>query len=126
MELALGKAGGLGVDLGKVFEDLPPDDFLITGGGPEESGRVVFTCSDEEDRRCFPWKPPLGDGVDVVEPVLEDGVDAAWAVLGEVLVVGALDKIDVPVLEVGPDAAALEDAPKSGAELEVTGPDLGG
>lgn len=43
--------------------------------------------------------------------------------LGEL---GVLDKRAVPVLEVGPDAVALEDAPKSGAELEVTGPDLGG
>lgn len=39
--------------------------------------------------------------------------------------VGAFDKTAVPVLEVGSDAVALEDAAKSGAELEVTGPDLG-
>lgn len=121
--MALGKEGCFGVDLGKVFTDLPPEDFLTTGGGPDESGRVVFTCSDEEDKGCLadPWKPPFEDGVEVVEPVFAD-----WADLGEVLrlEVGALDKRPVPVLEVGPDAVALEDTPKSGAELEVTDPDL--
>lgn len=72
--LALGKAGGLGVDLGKVFEDLPPEDFLTTGGGPDESGRLVFTCSEEEDKGCLadPWKPALDGGVEGVETVFED------------------------------------------------------
>lgn len=123
MELALGKEGGFGVDLGKVFEDLPPEDFLTTGGGPDERGLVVFTCSVDEDKGCFtnPWKPPLEDGVEVAEPVFDD-----WGDLGEVLSVeaGALDKRVVPVLEVGADAVALVEA--SGAELEVTDPDLGG
>lgn len=74
MELALGKAGGFGVDLGKVFEDLAPEDFLTTGGGPDESGRAVFTCSDDEDKGCLaePWKPTLEDGIEGVEPVFED------------------------------------------------------
>lgn len=74
VELALGKEGGFGVDLGKVFEDLPPEDFLTTGGGPDESGRVVFNCSDGEDKGCLadPWKPPLEDGVEVVEADFED------------------------------------------------------
>lgn len=44
VELALGKDGAFGPDLGKVFEDLPPDDLLTTAGGPDESGRAAFTC----------------------------------------------------------------------------------
>lgn len=47
--LALGKDGGFGVGLGNVFEDLPPEVFLTTGGGPDET-RVGFTCSVEEDK----------------------------------------------------------------------------
>lgn len=53
MELALGKEGGFGVDLGKVFAGLPPEDFRTTGGGPEESGRAVFICSDDEEKGCL-------------------------------------------------------------------------
>lgn len=55
--LALGKDGGFGDVLGKVFEDLLPEDFLITGGGPEESDRDAFTRSVEEDkgRLVNPW-----------------------------------------------------------------------
>lgn len=127
MELALGKDGGLGVDLGKVFEDLPPEDFLTTGGGPDESGRVGFAWSDEEGEGCLvgPWKPLLGDGTVGVEPVFEDGL--AGTDLGEVLRLGlgALDESAVLVLEAGPDVAARGDSAKFGAELEVNGPDLG-
>lgn len=43
--LALGKAGGLGVDLGNVLAGLPPEDFLVIGGGPEEPCRDSLTCS---------------------------------------------------------------------------------
>lgn len=73
-ELALGKEGGFGVDLGKVFDVLPPEDFLTTGGGPEESGRWVLTCSEGEDEGCLagPWKPLLGDDAVGVEPALGD------------------------------------------------------
>lgn len=120
----------MGVDLGKVFEDLPPEDFLTTGGGPDESGRVVFAWSDEEGEGCLvgPWKPLLGDGTVGVEPVFEDCEDLAETDLGEVLRLGlgALDESAVLVLEAGPDVAALEDSAKFGAELEVNGPDLGG
>ncbi|KAG7274663.1 LOW QUALITY PROTEIN: hypothetical protein CRUP_004587 [Coryphaenoides rupestris] len=50
VEFALGNAGGLGVDLGKVLEDRPPEDFRPTGGGPDEATLVwVFPCSEEED-----------------------------------------------------------------------------
>lgn len=71
--MALGNDGGFGDDLGKVFEDLLPEDFLTTGGGPDESGRVGFTCSDDEDKGCLaaPGGPPLEDGVECVEPVFE-------------------------------------------------------
>lgn len=53
MVLALGKEGGLGVGLGKVFEILPPEDFLVIGGGPDDRGRGVFTCSDDGDKDCL-------------------------------------------------------------------------
>lgn len=46
VELARGKDGGFGVDRGKVLEDLPPEGFLLTTGGPDESGRAGFTYSD--------------------------------------------------------------------------------
>lgn len=120
----------MGVDLGKVFEDLPPEDFLTTGGGPDESGRVVFAWSDEEGEGCLvgPWKPLLGDGTVGVEPVFEDCEDLGGADLGEVLRLGlgALGESAALVLEAEPDVAALEDCAKFGAELEVSGPDLGG
>lgn len=79
MELALGKEGGFGVGLGKVFEDLPSEDFLTTGGGPDESGRMGFVNSGDEDRGCFadPTNPLLEAGVEVVEPVFKDVVDPA-------------------------------------------------
>lgn len=116
------------MDLGKVFEDLPPEDFLTTGGGPDESGRAGFTCSVDEVEGCLadPWKPPLEGGVEVVEPVFDDWGDPAD--LGEVLrlEVEALDERAVLALEAGAEAVAREDAPASGAELEVTGTDLGG
>lgn len=53
VELALGKEGGFGVDLGKVFDGLPPEDFRTTGGGPDESGRAGFICSDDEEKGCL-------------------------------------------------------------------------
>lgn len=128
VELALGKEGGFGVGLGKVFEDLPPEDFRTTGGGPDESGRVGFTNSGDEDRGCFPdpRNPLLETGVEGVEPDFEDVVGPAWKDLGEVLRMeaGALDKRAAPVLEAWPDAVALEDVPALRVELEVTGPDL--
>lgn len=46
VELALGKQGALGPGLGKVFEDFPPDGFLTTVRGPEDSGRAGFACWD--------------------------------------------------------------------------------
>lgn len=79
MELALGKEGGFGAGLGKVFDDLPPEHFRTTGGGPDESGRVGFTNSGDEDRGCFPdpRNPLLEAGVEGVEPDFEDVVGPA-------------------------------------------------
>lgn len=65
--------------------------------------------------------------MEVVELVFEDGVEAEWVSFGEVLkAVGeGLGRRATPVLEAEPDAADLGEAPISGAEVEVTGPDLG-
>lgn len=117
--MALGKEGGLGVDLGNVFEDLLPEVFLTTGGGPDGTRCVGFTCSVEEDKVLTnPWKTPL-------EPVgvCEDGAVPVRVDLGEVLraEAGALDKTALPVLDAG---AAAAGALESGAEPEVTCPDL--
>lgn len=79
--LALGKAGGLGVGLGNVLAGLPPEDFLVTGGGPEEPCRVSLTCS--VDLALDPWKPPFEDIRELVDPILEE--EPLQDDLGEVL-----------------------------------------
>lgn len=78
---ALGKAGGLGVDLGNVLAGFPPEDFLDTGGGPAELCRVSLTGSF--DLFLNPWKPPFEDVKELVDPILEE--EPLQDDLGEVL-----------------------------------------
>lgn len=108
VELARGKEGGFGVDLGNVFEDFPPEPFLTTGGGPDESGRGLFICSCVFGGLADPLSPPLEAGVEVTELDLENGADLA------------------EVLRVGPETVALEETSPSGTELGAAAPDLGG
>lgn len=70
VELALGKDGALGPDLGKVLEDLPTEDFLTTCGGPDGSSRLAFRCCEEGGLEA-PWKTTL-ESTAGVEPGLED------------------------------------------------------
>lgn len=70
VELALGREGGFCADLGNVFEDLAPEVFLMTGGGPDEDGPGVLPGSEGEDEEgCL---AALEDGTLGLEPDLED------------------------------------------------------
>lgn len=103
--MALGKEAGFGgADLGKVLDDLPAEDFLLTGGGggPHESGRWALSGSEEalEGILAGPWTALLGEGAAGVEAVLD---------VGEAALGGRL---------------ALEVSAKLGAELEAAGAGL--
>ena len=115
VELARGKAGGLGVERGKVLEDLPPpppEDLRVTGGGPDDAPLLGggFPCSEDEGAACFgggvPWCGPLEEeeAAEPNDPVLEDREDpdfGEWPTLeGEAFVDAA-----APALEAGPEAA---------------------
>lgn len=117
-EAALGKeAGFAGADLGKVLDDLPVEDFLLTGGGsgPQESGRCALIGSEEELEGILAalWTALLGEGppgvavvLDVGDPAFEGrGVLEASARLGAELeevgagfVFGAEEEATLPLL----------------------------
>lgn len=65
------EAGLDGADLGKVLDDLPVEDFLLTGGGsgPQESGRLALSGSAEELEEIMAgaWTALLGEGPPDVE-----------------------------------------------------------
>ena len=111
MELARGNAGGLGVDRGKVLEDLPPEvlppeDLRVTGGGPDEAPLLgVFPGSEAEGAACF---GPLEEA-EPNDPVLDDLEDpdfGEWpALVGE-----AFDDAATPAFAAGPEGADLTGA----------------
>lgn len=59
------------------MDDLPVEDFLLTGGGsgPQESGRWALSGSEEELEEILagPWTALLGEGPSGVEVVLDVG-----------------------------------------------------